>query len=80
MTSAQIKEAALKLSLEERMELAYTLWESVDTEAGTLPLHDWQAKILDERLQAAQRNPDRWLTWDEVKDRVLASLQRRPGA
>jgi putative addiction module component (TIGR02574 family) len=80
MTSIEVKEQALKLSVEERLELATTLWDSVDREADELPLTDEHKRILDERLAAAERHPDGWLDWDEAKERVLASLRRRPGA
>ena len=45
MTRIEIAEEALKLSLEERLELAYALWHSVDSDA--LPLHPWQREILE---------------------------------
>jgi putative addiction module component (TIGR02574 family) len=45
----------------------------VGTEA--LPLYEWQRKLLDQRLADAEANPDAWLTWDEVKARVFASLE-----
>jgi len=80
MTNTEVKEQALKLPVEERLELAYTLWDSVGSEADELPLYDWQKRVLDERLEAAERDPDGWLGWAEVKERVLASLRRRPGA
>lgn len=80
MTSTEVKEQALRLSVEERLELACTLWDSVGSEADELPLHDWQKRILDVRLESAERDPDGWLAWDEVKQRVLASPRRHPGA
>jgi putative addiction module component (TIGR02574 family) len=80
MTMAQVKDEALKLSAEERLALAEARWESVEKDAADLPVHDWQKRLLDERLEDAGRRPDAWLTWDEVKERVLASIRRQPGA
>lgn len=80
MTSAEVEEQALKLPVEERLELAYTLWDSVGSLADELPLYDWQKRVLDERREAAERDPDGWLDWAEVKQRVLATLRRPPGA
>ena len=77
MTKAEIREQALKLPVEERLSLAERLWDSVEEDREALPLHDWQKRILDERLEDARKNPDDWLTWDEVEKRVFASLKRR---
>jgi putative addiction module component (TIGR02574 family) len=77
MTGTEVKEQALKLSLEERLELAYTLWDSVSTGADALPLYDWQRELLDERLESAEQSPEGWLSWEEAKERVLASRRRR---
>jgi putative addiction module component (TIGR02574 family) len=77
LTKTEVSEEALRLPVEERLSLAERLWDSVEEDAPSLPLHDWQKKILDERLEAARRNPDAWLTWEEVKARVLASLSKR---
>lgn len=78
MTRIEIAEEALKLSLEERLELAYALWHSVDSDA--LPLHPWQREILDERLDRAQRDSDPWIGWEEARAQVLAALTKRRGA
>jgi len=61
-------------------EPSCTLWDSVDREADELPLTDEHKRILDQRLDAAECHPEGWLDWDEAKERVLASLRRRPGA
>ena len=80
MTKTEVRETVLKLPVEERLELAESLWESIERDAEELPFHDWQKRLLDERLADAERNPNAWLSWDEVKERVLSSLAHRPGA
>ncbi|MEM9290471.1 MAG: addiction module protein [Acidobacteriota bacterium] len=77
MTKTEVQESALKLSVEERLELAESLWESVQRDAEDLPLHEWQKDLLDRRVEAAEKDPDGWLTWDEVKQRVFHSLDDR---
>ena len=42
-----------------------------EDESDDLSLDDWQKELLNERLEDAERNPDGWLTWDEVKQRVF---------
>jgi len=68
MKSAEIQKL-LDLPVDERMELAQILWESVDPEdeARFLSIPDWQRRILDERLADIERNPNDEQTWEEVK-------------
>jgi putative addiction module component (TIGR02574 family) len=68
MKSAEIQKL-LELPVNERMELAQILWESVEPEDETrfLSIPDWQRRILDERLSNIERNPNDEQTWEEVK-------------
>jgi len=74
MTKSQLRQEALDLSVEDRLELAEALWESVETASQPPPLPDWQRKILEERIAADDANPEEGSSWEEVKQRVLASL------
>jgi len=68
MKSAEIQKL-LELPVDERMELAQILWESVEPadETRFLSIPDWQRRILDERLANIERNPNDEQTWEEVK-------------
>jgi putative addiction module component (TIGR02574 family) len=68
MKTAEIRKL-LELPVDERMELAQILWESVEPEeeASFLSIPDWQRRILDERLADIERNPGDEQTWEEVK-------------
>ena len=77
MTKTLLAEEALRLPVEDRLSLAERLWDSVEEDAVSLPLHDRQREILDGRLEAARQKPEAWLTWEEVKARVLASHTKR---
>ena len=59
----------LELPAAEKMELAQTLWESLEPEDETafLAIPDWQRQVLDERLADIERHPDDEQTWEEVK-------------
>jgi putative addiction module component (TIGR02574 family) len=52
-------ERLLELSVEERLEIAQALWNSVEPEDEIrfLSIPDWQRRILDERLEDLDRNP-----------------------
>ena len=68
MKTAEIRKL-LELPLDERLELAQILWESVEpeNEARFLAIPDWQRRILDERLADIECNPAAEQTWEEVK-------------
>ena len=74
MTKSELQRQALQLPVEERMELAEALWESVEREGDQPPLAVWQREILDERLAADEEDPEAGSPWPEVKKRILASL------
>ncbi|HEY4565200.1 MAG TPA: addiction module protein [Thermoanaerobaculia bacterium] len=74
MTKSQLRREALDLPVEERLELAEALWESVEVTAQQPPLPDWQRQILDERIAADDADPEAGSPWQEVKQRILSSL------
>jgi putative addiction module component (TIGR02574 family) len=74
MTKAELKSEALQLPVEDRLELAEALWESLEQEPGQIELPAWQREILDERLAADDAAPDAGSPWEEVKRRILAKL------
>lgn len=57
------------LPIEERIELAQELWESVHADA--LPLTEAQKAELDRRWQAMEANPDAGESWDTLKQSLL---------
>ena len=71
MTKTEIREEALsKLSPEERIELAFDLWDSLAPE--NVPVPAWHLEIVRERLAEYERDPENTVPWEEVK----ASLRR----
>lgn len=71
---ADIERAALDLSVQERIDLATTLYESVERDAAATKLPDWQRRVLDERLGEDEAGDDPGEPWDVVKRRILADL------
>ena len=68
------KEEIAKIPREERYELLQDLWESLQSETGE-ELTDEQQKILDERLQSAQKYPDSFVPWGEVKEKLIQYIR-----
>jgi putative addiction module component (TIGR02574 family) len=77
MTTMELTQRALELSVEERRALVETLWESLEEAAPRLPLYDWQKQLLDERLNEADRNPAVWVSGEEVEQEIAESLAER---
>ena len=72
ITKTELKRNALELPIEDRLELAEAIWESLEDEAPELP--GWQREILDERIAADDEAPEEGSTWHEVKQRILQAL------
>jgi putative addiction module component (TIGR02574 family) len=70
MTKADLTRLALELPIDERLDLAQTLWDSAsppDDFTLTPELRD----LLDARLLEAEANPDTDISWEEMKARLL---------
>jgi putative addiction module component (TIGR02574 family) len=73
--NASLLEAAKALPLQERIELAEALWDSINEEGHEPPLPPVQAEELQRRLEEHRQNPESGIPWEEVK----AELERKYG-
>jgi putative addiction module component (TIGR02574 family) len=73
MTKADLTRLALELPVDERLDLAQTLWDSASPPED-FTLSQELRDLLDARLLEAEANPDTGVTWEEMKARLL----RRP--
>lgn len=62
------------LSIEERLELIESLWESLVVDPSNIPVTDAQKQMLDERLDEIESGDDAGTPWEEVKARILKRL------
>lgn len=72
-TLEEIRTAALRLPEEDRLELADSLWESVDDEDGPRFATDGMTdeefhQELNRRAEDARQHPELLLTWEQVRD------------
>ena len=67
---AVILEEISKLSLDERIQLAQTIWEGVIADSAQIPLTDAQAEEIDRRLDDLDNNPQGGMSWEELKRRI----------
>lgn len=72
MTELRLNE----LNLEDRVQLAGELWESIESEAGVVPLTECQQHELRRRMDEHSRNPAAVVAWERVKAAAIARLKR----
>jgi putative addiction module component (TIGR02574 family) len=70
MTKADLTRLALELPVDERLDLAQTLWDSASPPED-FTLSQELRDLLDARLLEAEANPDTGVTWEEMKARLL---------
>lgn len=63
---------ALKLSVDERIELVEAIWDTVapDADVESLPLSEAHRAELDRRLADLEADPDAGSPWEEVRARL----------
>lgn len=62
-----------KLSVDERLELMDELWASLQPEADSLPMTEWNAAEIRRRLEAFEKDGNRGRPAEEV----FAELKRK---
>jgi putative addiction module component (TIGR02574 family) len=65
-----------ELPIEERIDYVHALWNRIAASGDQVPVHDWQARLLAERLAAHRAHPDAGRSWEDVLDDIQA--QRHP--
>jgi putative addiction module component (TIGR02574 family) len=69
--STDLLEKALKLTVEERIQLVEEIWDTVAASPDSLPLTQAQIEELDRRMADLEVNPDAGRPWEEVRARLL---------
>jgi len=60
-------QSVFDLSPVEKLQLVKDLWDDLAATPDAVPVHDWQIEELEQCEEEMKKNPDSWLTWDEVK-------------
>ena len=58
----------MKLSVEEKLQLAEELWESVDEEQ--IPATDHEITMAEERYESYLKNPKDGISWEEFRKKI----------
>ena len=78
MASVSLRDLGIdRLSIEERLQVADAIWDSVMHEVETSPLPEWQRAELERRLAESRANPDAVRPWSDVEAEALARVPRR---
>jgi putative addiction module component (TIGR02574 family) len=69
---ATIIEQVQHLPVEQRIELAEAIWDTIaeDADAAALPLSEAHRAKLDRRLADWEANPDAGSSWEDVRFRL----------
>jgi putative addiction module component (TIGR02574 family) len=67
---ATVLEQAMNLTVDEKLELISSLWESMAEHPEKIPVPEWQLAELEKRIESQEKNPQPGRTWDEVKREI----------
>lgn len=65
------QENVLRLSVAERIQLVYDIWDTIPQSSEEPNLTAEQKEELDMRLEALATNPDRGTPWAIVRERIV---------
>jgi len=74
MSAEPIIETFRRLPSTEKIRLVQQLWDEIAEEAARLPLTESQRRLLDERIDEHEANPDDVESWEEARDDILRKL------
>ena len=61
-----------KLSTADKFALAVELWDELSSNPDEIPVTEEQLNELDRRFEEYRRDPDKVVTWEEAKARILS--------
>jgi putative addiction module component (TIGR02574 family) len=68
MTNAEIRSEIFAMSVEDRIQLVSSIWDSIAKD--TIPVSEEHQRILQERLKDHQANPSEGTPWREVLEKL----------
>jgi putative addiction module component (TIGR02574 family) len=74
MSAEPIIQTFRRLPPAEKIRLVQQLWDEIAEEAAQLPLTESQRRLLDERIDEHEANPDDIEPWEEARDDILRRL------
>lgn len=68
MRTDELKSEISKLDIKERLLLVEEVWNEIASSNEVLPLHEWQKKELDKRLNAYDQGKVETIEWHQVHE------------
>ncbi|HYO15899.1 MAG TPA: addiction module protein [Thermoanaerobaculia bacterium] len=65
------------LSVEEKLDYLQSLWDRICAHPAEVPVPDWHRKVIQERLAAHRSDPGAVVPWEDARNELLASLNKR---
>jgi putative addiction module component (TIGR02574 family) len=65
------------MTVEDKIDYVQALWDRIAASPESVPVPDWHAKLIDERLTDLEANPQDSVPWEEVRDELRAQLAQR---
>ena len=63
----------LSLSIPERIQLVEEIWDTIASQEEAVELTQEEKRMIDERLEAWQCNPEAGSSWEMVYQRIAAN-------
>ena len=73
--NTQLLQQASELDIDEQIELVEAIWDGIVSRGAVPKITETQKSELDRRLADLMANPDRVISWDEVKAKVLTRIK-----
>ena len=61
-----------KLSTADKFALAVELWDELSSNPDAIPVTEEQLNELDRRFEEYRQDPDKVVTWEDAKARILS--------
>ena len=61
-----------KLSTADKFALAVELWDELSSSPDEIPVTEEQLSELDKRFEEYRQDPDKVVTWEDAKARILS--------
>ena len=56
----------------EKLQLVEDLWDDLASRPEDVPVHPWQAELLDERRARLEQSPETSLSWEDMRAKLRA--------
>lgn len=63
------KENILRLSTDEKRQLAFELHDSIDEEYSNQPLQEWKVQLIKQRIHLDRVGPKASRQWSEIREK-----------